>query len=160
LGAEQWEEGASVASPLRFGIDDLDRTLIWIRRDGFPGHLDEDGIRSARRILRDQPAWEAVLVDVGASTYYRISAEKVDEAILVEDDPARRARADKATGYEMPGDDAGVGVGDGATLAGYPLGWSLISLTCPDGCTVLLTRYPPMPPRCPRHGHPMQIGKR
>jgi hypothetical protein len=110
--------------------------------------------------LRDLPALEAVLVDAGASTFYWIDAGTVDEVTLVDDGPARGEGTDRATGYEMPEVDAGIGVGDGATLAGYPLGWSLISLKCPKGCTVLLTRYPVIPPRCPQHGSLMQIVKR
>jgi hypothetical protein len=145
-----------VVSPEPLSIEDLDGVLIWVRREGFPVHLDDEALSSARRILRDQPDFRAVLVDAGASTYYRVDVDQVDEVTLA----AARGGGGRGPGYEMPGEDAGVGMGDGATLAGYPVSWSLITLTCGKGCTVLLTRYPRQLPRCPRHGLPLQIMER
>jgi hypothetical protein len=148
-----------VASARQVQINDLDHALIWVCRDGFPGHLENENLEVARRTLQQPPGFDAVLIDAGASTFYLITPKTVEEVRLAGEATDVRAMRDRATGYAMPGDDAGLGVGDGATLAGYPLGWSLISFKCSKGCSVLLTRYPPTPLKCPRHGAPMRITK-
>jgi hypothetical protein len=145
-----------MAARIGFTRDDFDHVIVWVRHGGFPGALDDEDVEEARRVLRGQPTWTSVLVDAGGGALYRIDLSQVEEVELpVPAGVGTDSEAD--SGFEAKADDGGLGSGDGATLAGYPLGWKFLRYTCPDGCTVLLSRHPVTPPRCPAHDCPMKL---
>lgn len=128
---------------------DLAETFIWVRPSGFPGHLADNDVRTCRRLLQNPKvaSYTRVLINVGADTHYLITRDAVNEARL----EGGNQQSDVGDGYAMPDGTEGLGYGDGATLAGYPIGWSLLRFVAPDSCVVLLTSYPATLPICP-HG--------
>ncbi|MEU2870550.1 hypothetical protein ABZ769_15300 [Streptomyces olivoreticuli] len=131
--------------------EELDDVLLWVRRNGFPGEFQDGDLDGARRLLACASASgiRAVVVALGARTFRWVDAAG-DEPVQLVADAAALPR-ETAGGFAL-------GTGDGATLPGLPVSWTLLEFRCPHGdTTVLVARYPATPLSCPEHHVPLEL---
>jgi hypothetical protein len=124
---------------------DLQSVPVLVAADGFPGELEREDVARARLLAESFDA-PAVVVATGAGSFWWVDAVGECEVRLA------------GAGGTYSSDGFALGTGDGATLAGMPLDWDLLSFVCPeDDTTVLLAQYPVVPPRCPVHDVPLAL---
>jgi hypothetical protein len=120
--------------------DDIGVTPILLA-EGFPGELDPVDTDRART-LSSSTGEPMIVVATGGGVFWCI--DESTERIVNSADG-------HADGFELGG-------GDGATLAGMPLSWKLLTFGCPRGDTTLfLPQFPKDPPHCPTHGIPLEL---
>ncbi|WP_162890051.1 hypothetical protein [Streptomyces olivoreticuli] len=129
--------------------EELDDVLLWVRRNGFPGEFQDGDLDDARRLLASAPGIRAVVVALGAQMFWWVDAAGDEPVQLVAEFPA--GPRETAGGFAL-------GTGDGATLPGLPVSWTLLEFRCPQGdTTVLVARYPTTPLSCPEHHVPLEL---